>query len=69
MEAVETVLKPFLTLREFAEYVGRSYGTVYDWATRGLIKTEQKGAKNKSYRVPVAEARAAKKRLEDGLWI
>ena len=67
----ETVLKPFLTLREFADYIGRSYSTVWDWASAGRIETEKKeGAGGKtSYRVSRDAAEKAKQKLEDGLWV
>lgn len=68
---METGLKPFLTLREVAEYVGRPYQAVWGWATAGRIQTEKlkREGGNTSYRVPREAAEEVKKRLDDGLWV
>jgi predicted DNA-binding transcriptional regulator AlpA len=71
MSAVaEQAVKPFLTLSEFASYIGRSYSTVWEWVNDGRIPTEQRrGKKKTTHRVSAETAAKAKKRLEDGLWV
>ena len=66
---MDTALRQYLTLKEFAAYIGRGYGTVWTWAAEGRIPTEQKQGKRISYRVSRDTAEAAKKRLESGLWV
>lgn len=71
MKAIaEPELKPFLTIKEFAEFVGKPYATVWEWINEGRIMTTYKKRKKKKiHRVAADAAMEAKKRLEDGLWI
>jgi excisionase family DNA binding protein len=68
MEA--TSLKPFLTVKEAAEYIGRGYMTVRDWVVQGRVASEQREAGKKTfYRVRREEAERVKAVLESGLWV
>lgn len=66
---MDTAIKPYLTLKEFADYIGRGYGTVWTWCREGRVRTEQKQGKRTLYRVSREAAEEAKKRLESGLWV
>ena len=67
---MESAMKPFLTIAEFAALMGCSYSTAWGWVAGGLVKAEEKErAKTKTYRVYRDAAEEAKKRKEAGLWV
>lgn len=66
---MEAVQKQFLTLSEFAEKVGKTYGVVREWVVAGRVDSEQRKAGQKTfYRVPSEEAEKVRRQLESGLW-
>jgi excisionase family DNA binding protein len=67
MEATRSA--SWMTLAEFAEYIGRTYETVYRWVKNGRLKPEVRPAGGKTfYRVTPEMAAEIKDKMERGAW-